>query len=270
MAKIKIYTPNNVKQYGLTASEINGLNSQWEARAAELGLEEHQPEYWQAAKRHMSEKLAGRDPLHAAADDELRAEEELAALPSLDFDLDDFNLAADSGLAPADELVDAAAVLEEIPELESIDMEALGLEEAAEEEIIAADEIVLEEITGLEQLDQDQAGSEESLEAPEFLVDEMVVQEFQIAGVEEKPLDVSGIEEETVEPLSRAGEAIRGEVAEPEAGGKPVAEAVTESEAEEEPRLVAETGLGEKVEEESLFAGILRGLRKMFRIHGNK
>lgn len=60
MLKTRIFTAKNVQRYGFTAGEIDELNAEWERKAAGLGLDQHLPEYWQEAKRHMSEKLDGR------------------------------------------------------------------------------------------------------------------------------------------------------------------------------------------------------------------
>lgn len=94
MGKIKIFTSDNVGRFGFNTAEIEALNSEWEQKASRLGLEEHHPEYWQEARRHMDEKVGGRTPVTAGETEanEANSQEELADLPALEVDLDEDDL----------------------------------------------------------------------------------------------------------------------------------------------------------------------------------
>ena len=145
MLKIRVFTAKNVQRYGFTDGEIDELNAEWERKASGLGLDQHLPEYWQGAKRHMNEKLEGRgvETIEESGNKPLDGEQ--IELPSLDVNLDDFNI-ADGPEITAAALSDgetlAEVVPEELPDLESIFVEELEPEAFSAEQVIQVAERV--------------------------------------------------------------------------------------------------------------------------------
>jgi hypothetical protein len=128
MQKIRIFTAKNTQGYGLTDGEIEALNAEWESKAAGLGLAQHLPEYWQEAKRHVSEKLAGRAASGMVESGGPLPDDDAAELPALDVNLDDFDMGAASdptAVALSGAESPAEFLSAELPELETISMEEL-------------------------------------------------------------------------------------------------------------------------------------------------
>jgi hypothetical protein len=149
MLKIKVFTAKNVQQYGLSDGEIEELNAEWERKASGLGLDQHLPEYWQEAKRHMEEKLEGR-VVETIEESGKPLDGEPIELPSLDVNLDDFDIAAGPEITAAafsDGETLAEVVPEELPDLESISIEELEPEAFSAGQVIQ----VAERVEDLEQ-----------------------------------------------------------------------------------------------------------------------
>jgi hypothetical protein len=282
MPKIKIFTAKNVRQYGFTDREIEALNAEWELKAADLGLEEHLPEYWQEAKRHMNEKLAGRVAVVAEQNGPSQPDGgETAELPSLDVSLDDFDLDGEEELAVvdlpdedfeveflADEPAELEAIvgdnleLEVIPEEQMVSFEELAVEETAEEEPgavaeleLAEEEAIHEQAVAVEEMieeeqpvEQPAAAAEWEFEEDEAFHEAVAVEEM----VEEQHPAEEPAEEEPAEEETElaAGETVQGPCA--------FGENAREIAAEEEPAPVAEQT------KSSFFGKIMAGLKKMF------
>ncbi|MCB2181579.1 MAG: hypothetical protein KQH63_06120 [Desulfobulbaceae bacterium] len=215
MPKIKIFNPNNVQQYGFTVEEIEALNAEWEQKASELGLEEHLPEYWQEAKRHVSEKLDG---MVAESPDELELSQpdgEAIELPSLDVDLDDLDIAGEDEITAAalsDEEIAGEEAFEELPELESISADDLELEVSPEEPEKAAEQemeekaaqegtVAPDDVTDLQLADtapEPEAAAEESVEEEIPEQETVPVEEPEKAA--EQEMEEEAAQEETIAP----------------------------------------------------------------------
>ncbi len=188
MPKIKIFTAKNVQQYGFTDREIEALNAEWELKASELGLEEHLPEYWQEAKRHMNEKLAGR----VAESDEQsgpgQPDAEPIELPSLDVSLDDFDMGEEEEITAVDlpdEEFEVEFLSDELSELEPIAGDELELEIIPEEQTVALAEMA-EESAALEGLEweEEEAAAELTITVEELIQEEEPAEE---PAVDEEP-----------------------------------------------------------------------------------
>ncbi|MEW6517997.1 MAG: hypothetical protein AB1461_01155 [Thermodesulfobacteriota bacterium] len=237
MPRIKIFTAKNVQQYGFTDREIDGLNAEWEQKAAGLGLEEHFPEYWQEAKRHLDEKLAGRVVERAKESGHRQQEGEAVELPSLDVSLDDFDLGGEEEIPAvdlADEEIEVEFLAEDLALLEPIAVDELELEApaAVAEQELAEQETVQEQAPAAEEV---AAETEPAAAAKLEIVEEEAAQE-QAAAVEEWAVEEEPAEElpaAAVEPEIVAEEAIQEQAA-------AVAEVSVEKEAAEEPAAAAE------------------------------
>ncbi|MEW6288951.1 MAG: hypothetical protein AB1545_03745 [Thermodesulfobacteriota bacterium] len=214
MPKIKIFTAKNVQQYGFTAGEIDALNAEWELQASELGLEEHLPEYWQQAKRHMSEKLAGRVAGCPAEGENKQLDGAPVELPSLDVDLADFDIAGASEITAvdlSDEELEVEFLADELSGLESIPGDDLELEIIPEWQTVSLGEMA-EESAAVEELEleEKEAAQELTLAAEEMAEEDKSAEEF--AAVAEPEIEV----EEAAPELTLAGEemAVEGKQAE--------------------------------------------------------
>jgi hypothetical protein len=150
MTKIKIFTAKNVQRYGFTDGEIDELNAEWERKASELGLEEHHPEYWQEAKQHMREKLEGRVAASGEESGNKQLDGEPIELPSLDVNLDDFDIAGENEITAvdlSDEETEVEFLSDELTELESIPVDDLELEVIPEGQTVSLEEMAEEEKT---------------------------------------------------------------------------------------------------------------------------
>lgn len=205
MPKIKIFSEKHVQQYGFTGGEIAALNAEWERKAAGLGLEEHLPEYWQEAKRHVSDKLAGRVAGSPAQSENNPLDGEPVELPSLDVNLDDFDIAGEDELPAvdlSDEELEVEFLSDDLAGLEPIAVDELELEvipagetvsfgEMAEEPVtvegltFAEEEAASELMITLEETAEEGKTSEESApaEEPEF-AEEEAAPEMAVAGEE--------------------------------------------------------------------------------------
>ncbi len=241
MAKTQIFTAKNVECYGLTGREIDALNAEWQSRASELGLEEHVPEYWQQARRHMEAKLAGFSP---AKPEELGPGSELdgepLALPSLDVNLDDFDIAghAETGAGDAPE---------ELPELEPLFLDELELDDFSEEQVSSVEEGPVE-VPAVEEKTAEKDG--------EAAVSQLEMEETaeEQAMFPEERVDEKDVEEETASIETSDLQTV--------ASAPPVDPAAQES--EEEFPAGKKTVLVEEHAEKSFFARIIARLRKLF------
>ncbi|MBU0965229.1 MAG: hypothetical protein KKA54_02500 [Proteobacteria bacterium] len=228
MLKIKIFTAKNVQQYGFTDREIDGLNAEWELKASELGLEEHLPEYWQEAKRHMNEKLAGRVAESGEESVSNQPDAEPIELPSLDVSLDDFAMSGEDEITVvdlSDEEFEVEFLSDDIAELESIPGDDLEFEviseeleskvaEAVHEQEVAAEEITQEEEAADEpvtvevlELEEEEAAPEQGITVEEMAEEEEPAEEFVTA--EEPELE----EEEAFQEQTAAVEKSADEIA---------------------------------------------------------
>ncbi|MCK9296198.1 MAG: hypothetical protein M0P70_14070 [Desulfobulbaceae bacterium] len=185
MPKIKIFTAKNVQQYGFTAREIEALNAEWELKAAGLGLEEHLPEYWQEAKRHMNEKLAGRVAESPAEGESQQLDGAPVELPSLDVSLDDFDMGEEEEITAVDlpdEEFEVEFLSDEFSELEPIAGDELALEIIPEEQPVALAEMA-EEAAALEGLEweEEEAAAELTITVEELIQEEEPAEEPAIA-----------------------------------------------------------------------------------------
>lgn len=251
MPKIKIFTAKNVQQYGFTAGEIDALNAEWELKASELALEEHLPEYWRQAKRHMSEKLAGRVAAGGPAEGENKQLDGAPVeLPSLDVDLADFDIAGESDITAvdlSDEELDVEFLADELSGLESIPGDDLELEIIPEWQTVSLGEMA-EESAAVEELEleEEEAAQELTLAAEEMAEEDKPAEEF--AAVVEPEIEA----EEAAPELTLAGEE-RAEAE--ETAGEPAAVGALEAEKEEaapEPPVaveewIEEMAAGEKI-----------------------
>jgi len=279
MPKIKIFTAKNVQRYGFTDGEIDELNAEWERKASGLGLEEHLPEYWQQAKRHMSEKLEGRVAESREESENKQLDGEPIELPSLEVNLDDFDIAGENEITAvdlSDEETEVEFLSDELSELESIPVDDLELEVIPEGQTVS-----IEEMTGEEKPAEKFATAEE----PE-LQDEEAIQELTIP-VEEKAEEDKSVEvfaavvepeievEEAVQEQTIAAEEMEEEIAAEEkivSAEEPELESadtvrIPETAMEEPVReSVAEEDLApvEEEKKESFFAKIIARLKKIF------
>ena len=204
MPKIKIFTAKNVQQYGFTAREIDALNAEWELKASELGLEEHLPEYWRQAKRHMSEKLAGRVAAGSPAEGENKQLDGAPVeLPSLDVDLADFDIAGEDEITAVDlpdEELEVEFLADELSGLESISGDDLELEIIPEWQTVSLGEMA-EESAAVEELAfEEDAAQELTLAAEKMAEEDKPAEEF--AAVVEPEIEV----EEAAPELTLAAE----------------------------------------------------------------
>lgn len=256
MPKIKIFSEKNVQKYGFTGKEIDELNAEWERKAAELDLEEHLPEYWQEAKRHMSEKLEGRVAESSGESGNKQLDGEPAELPSLDVNLDDFDIAGENEITAvdlSDEEIDAEFLSDELSGLESISFDDLEPEVIPEGQTVSFAEMTEESaaVEGLE-FEEEEAVEETAIaEEPELEVEEAALEKT-IA--DEGRAEEIAVEEKIV-PVDKP------ELQSVDAAQKP--ETVAEESARE---VIAEEEVApvEEQKKESFFAKIIGHLKRIF------
>ena len=262
MLKIKVFTAKNVQRYGLTDGEIEELNAEWERKASGLGLDQHLPEYWQEAKRHMSEKLEGRVAVSIEQSGNKQLDGEPIDLPSLDVNLDDFDIADENeitaaALSEGETLVEV--VPEELPELESISVDELELEVVPAGQVIAAAERAEDKepaaVVATGELTSEQAEAAQKLTIPPAERAEAQAAEERIVPSAEPELQA---EDTARQPEIAAEEPVREAAA--EEGSAPVAGAGFMSAPQDR------GGKEEEQQKESFFGKIISSLQKLFKL----